>query len=150
MSLKKYWAKRDFKRTAEPKGKVLKTKEHRFVVQEHRTLDGRLHYDFRLEIEGVLKSWAVPKGPPEKAGEKRLAVQVEDHPLEYQVFHGVIPEGQYGAGKVEIWDVGKLKIKEKTANSIRFELFGKRLKGSFSLFQPPTFEKKNWLLFKNN
>lgn len=148
MSLKKYWAKRDFKKTSEPKGEVLKTKKQRFVVQKHRTLDKRVHYDFRLEIGGVLKSWAVPKGPPQKAGEKRLAVEVEDHPLEYGSFEGVIPEGQYGAGRVEIWDKGKLEIKEKTANSIKFILSGKKLKGDFSIFHPSTFEKKNWLLVK--
>lgn len=149
MSLDTYKKKRDFLKTSEPKGKVLKPrKEPIFVVHEHWATHH--HFDFRLEIEGVLKSWAVPKGPPEKVGEKRLAVQVEDHPLDYASFHGVIPEGQYGAGRVEIWDTGKLKIKEQTVNSIRFELFGKKLKGSFSLFRPPTFEKKNWLLLKNN
>lgn len=149
MSLITYKKKRDFLKSPEPKGKVVKPgKEPIFVVHEHWATHH--HFDFRLEIEGVLKSWAVPKGPPEKVGEKRLAVQVEDHPLDYASFHGVIPEGQYGAGRVEIWDTGKLKIQEKTANSIKFELFGKKLKGSFSLFHPPTFEKKNWLLLKNN
>ncbi|KPJ70653.1 3'-phosphoesterase [Microgenomates bacterium DG_75] len=147
MSLASYQKKRKFAKTPEPKGKIGKgRKEQIFVVHEHWAKHH--HYDFRLQIAGVLKSWAVPKGPPQKVGEKRLAVQVEDHPLEYGSFEGVIPEGQYGAGKVEIWDKGKLEIKEKTANSIKFILQGKKLKGEFSIFHPPTFEKKNWLLVK--
>lgn len=133
MKLESYKEKRDFGKTP-------------FVVHEHWA--SHHHFDFRLAIEGVLKSWAVPKGPPQKAGEKRLAVQVEDHPLAYASFAGVIPEGQYGAGKVEIWDKGELEIKEKTANSIKFLLRGKRLKGEFSLFHPPSFAKKSWLLMK--
>lgn len=116
------------------------------MVHEHWA--SHHHFDFRLEIEGVLKSWAVPKNLPKKRGEKKLAVQVEDHPLEYAQFEGTIPEGQYGAGKVEIWDKGKLEIKEKGKNSIKFRLFGKKLKGEYSVFHPPTFEKKNWLLMK--
>jgi bifunctional non-homologous end joining protein LigD len=147
MKLKRYQEKRNFDKTSEPKGKVSKTKKLPiFVVHEHWA--SHHHFDFRLEIEGVLKSWAVPKGPPQKPGEKRLAVQVEDHPLEYASFKGVIPEGQYGAGKVEIWDKGKLEIVERANNSIKFKLSGKKLKGEFSIFHPPTFEKKSWLLIK--
>lgn len=148
MSLIAYKKKRKFGKTPEPKGKAAKKRRREpiFVVHEHWARHH--HFDFRLQMEGVLKSWAMPKGPPQKVGEKRLAVQVEDHPLEYASFAGEIPEGQYGAGKVKIWDKGKVKINQKTANSIRFELFGKRLKGNFILFHPPTFEKKNWLLVK--
>jgi DNA ligase D-like protein (predicted 3'-phosphoesterase) len=147
MSLILYQKKRKFTQTPEPKGKVIKSrKEPIFVVHEHWARSH--HFDFRLEIDGVLKSWAVPKTLPKKAGEKRLAVQVEDHPLEYAQFKGVIPEGQYGAGKVEIWDKGKLEINEKGKISIKFTLQGKRLKGEYAIFHPPTFEKKSWLLVK--
>ncbi len=147
MKLKEYKKKRRFSQTPEPKGKIGKSKKGPvFVVHEHWARTH--HFDFRLEMEGVLKSWAVPKGPPQKAGEKRLAVQVEDHPLEYAFFKGVIPEGQYGAGKVAIWDKGKLDIIEKAPNSIKFILDGQKLKGKFSIFHPPTFEKKSWLLMK--
>jgi bifunctional non-homologous end joining protein LigD len=147
MKLKNYQERRDFSKTPEPKGKTSKIKKASiFVVHEHWA--SHHHFDFRLAIEGVLKSWAVPKGPPQKAGEKRLAVQVEDHPLAYASFTGVIPEGQYGAGKVEIWDKGELEIKEKTTNSLNFLLRGKKLKGEFNLFHPPSFAKKNWLLVK--
>ena len=121
-------------------------KETIFVVQEHEA--SHYHFDFRLEIGGVLKNWAIPKALPQKAGEKRLAVQVEDHPLEYGSFEGTIPEGQYGAGKVAIWDKGNLEIIEKDKNSIKFTLQGKKLKGEYHLFHPPTFEEKNWLLMK--
>lgn len=147
MSLATYKKKRDFAKSPEPKGRASKKRKVPiFVVHEHWAKHH--HFDFRLQIEGVLRSWALPKGPPQKTGEKRLAIQVEDHPLEYASFEGKIPKSQYGAGKVEIWDKGKLEIKEKTANSIKFELFGEKLKGNFSLFHPPTFEKKNWLLLK--
>ncbi len=147
MSLTTYQKKRKFTKTLEPKGKIAKGgKEPIFVIHEHWA--SHHHYDLRLEIEGVLKSWAVPKSPPKKAGEKRLAIQVEDHPLAYKSFHGIIPEGQYGAGKVEIWDKGKLEITEKTTNSIKFILQGKKLKGKFGIFHPPTFDKKSWLLVK--
>jgi DNA ligase D-like protein (predicted 3'-phosphoesterase) len=147
VSLTTYRKKRKFTQTSEPKGKVKKSKQGSiFVVHEHWA--SHHHFDFRLEIDGVLKSWAVPKVLPQKAGEKRLAVQVEDHPLEYGSFKGTISEGQYGAGKVEIWDNGKLEIIEKEENSIKFQLMGKKLKGEYTIFHPPTFEEKNWLLMK--
>ncbi|MBR9683851.1 3'-phosphoesterase [Candidatus Woesearchaeota archaeon] len=145
--LKKYQQKRKFKVTSEPKGKVKKTTKKKliYVVQHHFAT--REHYDFRLEMNGVLKSWAVPKQPPKKANIKRLAIQVEDHPLEYASFKGTIPEGQYGAGKVEIWDNGTYTLEEKTKNKLVFNLYGKKLKGEYSLirFRPP----KGWLLLKN-
>src|SRR5688500_19122480 len=105
MSLKEYVRKRNFGKTPEPDDRKPKVKGgNRFVVQKHDA--SRLHYDFRLELDGTLKSWAVPKGLPYKRGEKHLAVQVEDHPLDYAGFEGVIPKGQYGGGTVMIWDTG--------------------------------------------
>lgn len=118
------------------------------MVHEHWARS--YHFDFRLQIKGVLKSWAVPKGVPEKPGIKRLAVAVEDHPISYLDFHGMIPEGQYGAGKVEIWDKGEVSFKRQEKDLIEFELFGKRLKGRFTLLHPKSFEAKNWLLVKNS
>src|ERR1700754_4625766 len=102
MSLIEYDKKRDFKRTAEPKGLVEKGRSNRFVIQKHAA--SHLHYDFRLEMNGVLKSWAVPKGVPYVHGEKRLAMEVEDHPVSYIDFEGTIPQGQYGGGTVMVWD----------------------------------------------
>ena len=107
MGLTEYKRKRDFGKTAEPKGKPLPKRvkgASRFVIQKHDA--SRLHYDFRLEMDGVLKSWAVPKGLPWKQGEKHLAVEVEDHPIEYEDFEGIIPEGNYGGGTVMVWDRG--------------------------------------------
>ncbi len=116
-----------------------------FAVQEHHAR--QLHYDFRLEINGALKSWAVPKGVPEKTGIKKLAIQTEEHPLGYAKFHGVIPEGFYGAGVVKIWDRGKYIPESIHKNKIVFELFGKRLKGKYVLVKTK-LGKNSWLLFK--
>jgi len=150
MPLKEYQQKRDFKKTKEPKGKINKSAVGRFVVQEHYA--SHLHYDFRLALDGVLKSWAVPKGIPKKKGVKHLAVQVEDHPLDYLNFRGTIPEGEYGAGTVKIWDKGdylqvneeQLKITSKI-KSFKVELRGRKLKGEYALVK---LKDKNWLLFK--
>ena len=124
----------------------------RFVVHEHHAT--RLHYDFRLEINGVLKSWAIPKGPSMNPSEKRLAVMVEDHPLEYGEFKGIIPEGHYGAGPVLIWDSGEFESEENpeaalTKGHLRFNLKGKKLKGIFSLvLMKGRGSGKDWLLIK--
>ncbi len=115
-----------------------------YVIQRHDAT--HLHYDLRLEMNGVLKSWAVPKTPPTESGIKRLAVQVEDHPLDYANFEGTIPEGQYGAGTVEIWDKGKYILKEKTDNKLILEIRGSKLRGLYCLIRFK--EKKNWLFFK--
>jgi len=124
----------------------------RFVVHEHHA--SHLHYDFRLEIAGVLKSWAIPKGPSMNPAEKRLAVMVEDHPLEYGDFEGIIPEGNYGAGPVLIWDSGEFKAEGDPENSLAkgklvFTLDGKKLKGDFSLvLMKGRGSGKDWLLIK--
>lgn len=146
MTLKRYQAKRKFSITTEPKGELKKGGRSRFVVQKHQARN--LHYDFRLEAEGVLKSWAVPKGVPEKAGIKRLAVQVEDHPVEYINFSGVIPKGEYGAGAVEIWDKGKWQALDGSLGrgSLKFSLAGKKLTGEYVLVRLK--DKKNWLIYK--
>ncbi|MFA6306649.1 MAG: DNA polymerase ligase N-terminal domain-containing protein [Patescibacteria group bacterium] len=146
MALEKYQAKRKFFVTPEPKGAVKKQNLSRFVVQKHQA--SHLHYDFRLEHGGVLKSWAVPKGVPEKAGVKRLAVEVEDHPVDYINFSGVIPRGEYGAGTVEIYDQGKWQALDGSLErgSMKFNLVGKKLKGEYVLVRLK--DKKNWLIYK--
>jgi len=125
-----------------------KSKNPIFVVQKHKAT--HLHYDFRLEKDGVLKSWAIPKEPPTEEGIKRLAVQVEDHVLGYENFEGKIPEGQYGAGTVEIWDKGDYIPVKFQPHELIFELSGKKLKGTYCLIkiQPKNFKDKNWLFFK--
>ncbi len=115
----------------------------RFVIQKHHAT--HLHYDFRLEIDNVLKSWAVPKQPPTQPGVKRLAVQVEDHALNYIHFEGTIPEGQYGAGTVEIWDKGTYTLKTRTDKMMEFALQGSKLKGNYALIN---FKDNNWLLIR--
>lgn len=116
---------------------------NRFVVQRHHAT--HLHWDMRLEKDGVLRSWAVPKGPPEQKGIKRLAIQVEDHELSYIDFEGTIPEGLYGAGTVEIWDKGTYELQSESSRRIVFELKGKRLKGTYSLVH---LRETQWLLIK--
>ena len=117
----------------------------RFVVHEHDA--SRLHYDFRLEIDGVLRSWAIPKGPSMDAAERRLAILVEDHPLEYIDFEGIIPEGMYGAGAVVVWDSGGYELLEEKKDKIVFLLKGKKLKENFALVRLKGKEKE-WLLIK--
>ena len=118
-------------------------KEPRFLVQEHHAR--RLHWDFRLELDGVLKSWAVPKGPPTEPGVKRLAVQVEDHPLSYYGFEGTIPEGGYGAGEVKVWDKGFYVLEVREPRKYHVLLKGGKLKGDYRLIN---FKDKNWLMYK--
>jgi bifunctional non-homologous end joining protein LigD len=147
--LEVYNAKRNFENTAEPKGNGQNKKDVAdkiFVVQEHHSK--RLHYDFRLERDGVLKSWAVPKGVPEKNEDKRLAVQVEDHPLAYAEFEGEIPKGEYGAGQVIIWDKGTYQAKVWEPQIIEFTLHGKKLNGKYVLVQLKRGGDKNWLMLK--
>jgi DNA ligase D-like protein (predicted 3'-phosphoesterase) len=160
--LKKYHKKRDFDRTAEPFGGDRRRSDGRiFVVQKHDA--SRLHYDFRIEIDGVLKSWAVPKGPSLNAKEKRLAVATEDHPIEYADFEGVIPEDQYGGGTVMVWDAGtyhnlkqeqdsKGKTMEQAYKDgeITIWLDGKKLKGGFALIRTNKRGSDQWLLIKMN
>ncbi len=143
MSVDRYRKKRYFAKTSEPAGKVADGGGSRFVVQKHQA--SHLHYDFRLEMEGVLKSWAVPKGPPLEPGVRRLAVQVEDHPVDYINFAGEIPEGQYGAGAVEIWDSGEFRLDSQTPDRLEFALSGKKLTGNYVLIHT---DGKNWLLLK--
>lgn len=149
MSLTQYQKKRNLKISKEPSAKIKTTSSRklRFTIHKHHA--SHLHWDLRLEMNGVLKSWAVPKQPPRSKGTKRLAIQVEDHPIQYAKFHGIIPEGQYGAGKVEIWDNGKCILLEKTPKKIIFELHGKKLKGKYCLIKTNyQGNKKSWLFFK--
>lgn len=152
-SLKKYHAKRDFRSTPEPKGKVKKSKGALYVIQKH---DARsLHYDLRLELDGVLLSWAVAKGPSLDPSDKRLAIRTEDHPVDYGGFEGVIPKG-YGAGTVMLWDRGEWRPKEDPHEglengALKFELKGERLKGGFALIRMKRRKgerRENWLLIK--
>jgi bifunctional non-homologous end joining protein LigD len=154
--LEEYRRKRKFSRTPEPSGEQAKpTKERFFVVQKHSAR--RLHYDFRLSIDGTLKSWAVPKGPSQSAADKRLAVQTEDHPLDYGDFEGKIPEGNYGAGTVMVWDRGTFLVEGNVPalrqigrGEIKFTLNGEKLRGSFALVKLKQSEKGNeWLLLKH-
>ncbi len=143
MVLEGYQQKRDFRKTTEPRGERGGDGENRFVVHKHQAR--HLHYDFRLEMEGVLKCWAVPKGVPVETGVRRLAVQVENHPVGYIDFAGKIPEGEYGAGTVEIWDKGKFALVEKTPDRLEFTLEGEKLSGAYVLIHT---DGNNWLLIK--
>ncbi len=149
--LQEYVQRRDFTKTGEPRGQLVEESENIFVVQEHHAR--RLHYDLRLAREGVLKSWAVPKGIPETLGVRRLAVQTEDHPLEYGSFKGTIPEGQYGAGTVAIWDRGSYELKFWAEDKIEFFLKGEKLNGMYVLVKPKRTSAKprkqnEWLLIR--
>jgi bifunctional non-homologous end joining protein LigD len=171
VALEEYKRKRRFTETPEPRPKLGKKKGDRFVVQRHRAT--RLHYDFRLEMEGVLKSWAVPKGPSLNPGDKRLAMQVEDHPVSYFDFEGIIPEGNYGAGTVMVWDVGTWEpLSPEPVNGkylagteaeaaamikkgdLKFRLHGKRLNGDFALIhiksRRPGSKGTEWLMIKKH
>lgn len=149
MGLKEYAKKRRFDRTPEPRATVAKKRSATFVVQKHRA--SALHYDFRLEADGVLKSWAVPKGPSLDPRQKRLAMQVEDHPVAYGGFEGVIPEGEYGGGTVMLWDCGSYEAdapdvgKALRAGELRFTLRGRKLKGGWVLVRTGG---RKWLLLK--
>jgi bifunctional non-homologous end joining protein LigD len=165
VSLAQYKKKRKFSQTPEPRAekKQTKTKALRFVVQRHKA--SHLHYDFRLEAEGVLKSWAVPKGPSMNPEDKRLAMMVEDHPFSYRTFKGIIPEGNYGAGIVEIWDEGfylpytedagisddsdALTVSSIKKGNLKIVLQGKKLKGTFALVKTKA-APNSWLLIKHN
>ncbi|RJO62301.1 3'-phosphoesterase [candidate division WS5 bacterium] len=155
MALEKYQEKRDFKKTPEPEALAKKGTRNRFVIQEHHA--SHLHFDFRLEMtenkdsgQIVLKSWAVPKGLPEKINEKRLAVEVEDHPVDYINFEGVIPEGSYGAGTVKIWDSGKYDLIKRDDKLVEFILRGEKLKGRYTLIKTRGYGGRNsWLIIKN-
>ena len=162
MGLTKYTQKRNFNVSPEPVAVVKKgSNKLSFVVQRHKA--SHLHYDFRLELDGVLKSWAVPKGPSLNPKDKRLAMMVEDHPYAYKDFKGIIPEG-YGAGIVEIWDKGYYTTIEKTdksseektlkaglkAGNLKITLYGKKLKGEFALVKLKSEQENTWLLIKHN
>ena len=160
-SLKEYQEKRDFKRTPEPAGgRGPGSGEPIFVIQKHAAR--HLHYDFRLEMDGVLKSWAIPKGPSTDPRDKRLAVPTEDHPLEYAGFEGVIPEGEYGGGTVLVWDTGIYRnLTEKKGAAIpmgqglahghvKVWLEGRKLKGGYALTRFRTGKDESWLLVKTD
>ena len=161
MSLHKYNLKRNFDSTGEPKAEIGKSKKELiFVVQKHAA--SHLHYDFRLEMDGVLKSWAIPKGPSMNPEDKRLAIMVEDHPYNYKDFEGTIPEGNYGAGTVIVWDNGTFILADEQNEDeienvlksdlqkghLSFILRGKKLKGEFALVKLKTKKENTWLLIK--
>jgi DNA ligase D-like protein (predicted 3'-phosphoesterase) len=145
MALEEYQKLRDFSKSPEPKGGG-KTMGNIFVVHEHYAT--HLHYDLRLAMGGVLRSWAVTKEPPEKEGVKRLAIQTEDHPLEYADFEGIIPEGMYGAGTVRIWDKGEFSLEKYEDDEVLFELKGRKLTGKYALIKTKFRGKDSWLFFK--
>ena len=164
MALEKYKQKRDPSVTPEPfGGKSKESDVLRFTIQKHAAT--RLHYDFRLEMESVLKSWAVPKGPSTDPEVKRLAMMVEDHPYDYRTFEGIIPKGEYGAGTVIVWDEGtyeaigfegkskkeqeKHLLKSLQGGSLKIILHGKKLKGEYALFKIKSNEENTWLLMKH-
>ncbi|KXA92127.1 3'-phosphoesterase [candidate division MSBL1 archaeon SCGC-AAA259E19] len=145
--MEEYEEKREFRETPEPSGnRSAGENSGIYVIQRHDA--SKLHHDLRLEMDGVLKSWAIPKEPPTEKGIKRLAIETEDHPLSYADFEGTIPEGQYGAGKVEIWDEGEYELLEKEpGEKIIVKIKGERLQGKYCLISFSD-EEKNWLFFK--
>mgnify|MGYP001610396795 CR=1 FL=1 len=147
MSLTSYKQKRNFKKTAEPKAKIKLSKSNKliFVVHEHHAT--HLHYDLRLEYNGVLKSWAIPKSPPLDNKTKRLAIQVEDHPYSYKDFEGTIAEGNYGAGQVKIWDKGTYIPEKFSDKEIIIDFKGKKLKGKYVLIKT-NYGKNGWLFMR--
>src|ERR1700761_7121442 len=162
MSLATYKQKRSFDQTPEPTGGTTGKKDLIFVIQKHDA--SHLHYDFRLEMDGVLKSWAIPKGPSTDPAVKRLAMMVEDHPYDYKDFEGIIPDGNYGAGTVIIWDQGtyqplqpaknkkeaeNILLKELAAGSLKFSLNGQKLKGEYALVHTHGRGENAWLLIKH-
>src|SRR4026207_2410084 len=161
MALTLYKKKRSFNQTPEPEGGKSKAKELRFVIQKHAAY--RLHYDFRVEMEGVLKSWAVPKGPSLNPVDKRLAMMVEDHPYDYRTFEGIIPEGNYGAGTVIVWDEGTYEalepgtkkeqerslLQQLKKGSLKIRMHGNKLKGEFALVKLKNADNNAWLLIKH-
>src|SRR5918995_964097 len=162
MGLTEYKKKRSFEETPEPTGGKASAKKLHFVIQKHAA--SRLHYDFRLELDGVLKSWAVPKGPSLKPADKRLAMLVEDHPYDYKDFEGIIPAGNYGAGTVIVWDKGfyepaenagdkkaqeKSMLKQFYGGEIKITLHGKKLKGGYTLRRIASKGENSWLLMKS-
>lgn len=161
MALENYHRLRNFSTTSEPKGEENGVSNSLiFVVQQHAA--SHLHYDFRLEVDGVLKSWAIPKGPSLNPSHRRLAIMVEDHPYDYKDFEGVIPEGNYGAGKVIVWDTGTYTLADEPKNKdvattvrdglrdghLGFVLHGSKLRGQFALVKLPTKQDTTWLLIK--
>jgi bifunctional non-homologous end joining protein LigD len=162
MALEKYREKRTFEQTPEPTGGKPSESKLIFVIQKHAA--SHLHYDFRLEMKGVLKSWAVPKGPSMDPSIRHLAMMVEDHPFDYKDFEGIIPKGNYGAGTVIVWDYGtyeplektdskkeaeKILLKQLNAGSLKFSLSGKKLKGEFALVKTKGHGENHWLLIKH-
>src|SRR5690606_8114631 len=163
MTLRKYKEKRDFSKTSEPKeGKSKEKDKLIFVIQKHAATN--LHYDFRLEMDGVLKSWAVPKGPTTDPAVKRLAMMVEDHPYDYRTFEGIIPKGQYGGGTVIVWDEGyyepleefntkkeqeKHLLQQLESGSLKIKLHGEKLQGEFALVKTKGMAENSWLLIKH-
>jgi bifunctional non-homologous end joining protein LigD len=157
-SLSRYRQKRDFAKTKEPRGSTAgaQTAHLRFVIQKHDA--SHLHFDLRLELDGVMKSWAVPKGPSNDPAVKRLAMQVEDHPIEYNTFEGTIPAGEYGGGTVMLWDNGTYEpldgdmaaLREGvTGGSIKFTVHGTRMKGEWALVRMHRGDGRQWLLIKH-
>lgn len=158
MPLIEYKQKRNFKKTTEPTAHSQQLKAHSpqpkaqrssiYVIQKHSA--SHLHYDLRLEFNGVLRSWAIPKQPPKTKHVKRLAIEVEDHPISYAKFEGTIPEGNYGAGKVEIWDKGTFELIEKEPKTIVIKINGEKLNGEYCLVKTSYGAKpeKSWLFFK--